>query len=617
MAAKVVEYEELLQEESRRKKTTVGCYYQDVANVVLEEVGKSGSFVCPSLKHNAGEPVKSGSSMITDLVKYMLNRPVLSGRIGKWSLAFTEFTLVYCLKKSIKGQAIADFLAHHPGFDESIPEEVEIPVHGIKEPPWILKFYGSSSEGTAGADMVIISPTVVKTALSFNLDFPCTNNQAEYDALVIGLEILKDLQAKDIQIIGDSQLILRQYVPRQQNWEANELAQIASGLRLSEEFTHKLVLIQKNNHPSIIQRGLQFETFNLDVNLAGDWREELNSALQFPEKTIPYGLRMKILNYVLVEGDLYRKGMDKLLLRCIGFPKAMEVMKQVHEGVCSAHQSGIKMRWLVRRHGYYWPSMLKDCIRYSKGCQPYQKHGNIQRVPADEMYAIIKPWPFRGWAMDLIGKIYPSSSKGHNFIIVATDFFTKWVEAIPLKKVKQKDMVYFIKEHIICWFGIPKSIISDQGTMFVGSEVKDFAADYGIKLHCFSPYYLQDNGQAEASNKVLIKILHKMMEDNPRDWPRLMSETLWAYRTSKRTANGVSPFALAYGREAVLHMEIMVPSLRIAMQNHLIPEMYNESMITELEDLDDTRMQALNSLVIQKEKVARIYNKWVRKKSFH
>ncbi|XP_073125417.1 uncharacterized protein [Henckelia pumila] len=157
-----------------------------------------------------------------------------------------------------------------------------------------LKFDGSSTEGTAGAGVVIISPTEVKTTLSFNLDFPCTNNQAEYEALVIGLEILKNLQAKNIQVIGDSQLVLRQvageykctslslapyfaaasqladdfeeinfqYVPRQQNWEANELDQIASGLKLSEELTHRLVLIQKRNHPSIIQRGLQVGTFN-------------------------------------------------------------------------------------------------------------------------------------------------------------------------------------------------------------------------------------------------------------------------------------------------------------------------------------------------------------------
>ncbi|XP_073139086.1 uncharacterized protein [Henckelia pumila] len=221
----------------------------------------------------------------------MLSRPVLSGIIGKWSPALAEFTLVYYPQNSMKGQAIADFLAHHPGSDESIPEEVEIPVYGIEEQPWILKFDGSNTKGTTGAGVVIVSPTGVKTILYFKLDFPCTNNQAEYEALVIRLEVLKDFQAKNIQAIGDSQLVLQQvvgeykctslslapyftatsqldndfeeinfqYVTRKQNWETNELDQFDSGLRLFEEFTHRLVLIQKKNHHSITQRGLQVE----------------------------------------------------------------------------------------------------------------------------------------------------------------------------------------------------------------------------------------------------------------------------------------------------------------------------------------------------------------------
>ncbi|XP_073121324.1 uncharacterized protein [Henckelia pumila] len=193
----------------------------------------------------------------TDLVKYMLSRPVLSGRIGKWSLALTEFKLIYCSQKSIKGQTIAEFLAHHLGSDESILEKVEISVYGIEEPPWTLEFDGSSTEGTAGADIVIISPTGVKTALTFNLDFSCTNNQAEYKALVIGLEVLKDLRAKNVQVIGDSQLVLRQVAG--------------------------------------------------EYKCTSDWREELKEALQFPEKPTPYNLRMKVLNYILVEDDLYRK----------------------------------------------------------------------------------------------------------------------------------------------------------------------------------------------------------------------------------------------------------------------------------------------------------------------
>ena len=73
--------------------------------------------------------------------------------------------------------------------------------------------------------------------------------------------------------------------------------------------------------------------------------------------------------------------------------------------------------------------------------------------------------------MDLIGKIYPASSKGHNFILVATKYFTKWVEAVPLKKVEHKDVIQFIKEQIIHRFGIPQSITTDQGTMYIGDEM--------------------------------------------------------------------------------------------------------------------------------------------------
>ena len=98
--------------------------------------------------------------------------------------------------------------------------------------------------------------------------------------------------------------------------------------------------------------------------------------------------------------------------------------------------------------------------------------------------------------MDLIGKIYPASSTGHNFILVATNYFTKWVDAIPLKKVEQKDVIQFIKEQIIHRFGIPQSITTDQGTMFTRDEMTYFAKDYGIQLIRSTPFYAQANGQS-------------------------------------------------------------------------------------------------------------------------
>ncbi len=126
----------------------------------------------------------------------------------------------------------------------------------------------------------------------------------------------------------------------------------------------------------------------------------------------------------------------------------------------------------------------------------------------------------------MVGKIHPPSSKGHTFLVIATDYFTKWVEAIPLKKVDQENIIHFIKEHIIFRFEIPESITTDQGTMFVGDKVQEFANNHGIKMINSNPYYPQADGQAEATNKVIIKILKKMLQNNPRSWHQMLSETL-------------------------------------------------------------------------------------------
>jgi transposase InsO family protein len=97
-------------------------------------------------------------------------------------------------------------------------------------------------------------------------------------------------------------------------------------------------------------------------------------------------------------------------------------------------------------------------------------------------------------------------------VLLATDYFTKWVEAIPLKKVTLQNMVEFVKEHIIYKFGIPLTITTDQGTQFTSSEFKDFAESMGIKLLNSYPYYAQANGQAESSNKIMIKIIQKKID---------------------------------------------------------------------------------------------------------
>ena len=138
--------------------------------------------------------------------------------------------------------------------------------------------------------------------------------------------------------------------------------------------------------------------------------------------------------------------------------------------------------------------------------------------------------------MDFIGQINPSSSKGHRFVLVATDYFTKWTEAVPLKNMTHRDVTEFITEHIIHRFGIPQTLTMDQSSSFISNEVRVFAESYNIKILNSSPYYAQVNGQAESSNNILIKLIKKKIEENPRRWHEVLSKALWAHHISRHSA---------------------------------------------------------------------------------
>jgi hypothetical protein len=260
--------------------------------------------------------------------------------------------------------------------------------------------------------------------------------------------------------------------------------------------------------------------------------------------------------------------------------------------------------------------MLEDCFEYYKGCQDCQKFGNIQRVPASTLNPIIKPWPFRGWGIDLIGQINPPSSQGHKFVLLATDYFTKWVEEIPLKKITSENMLEFVKEHIIYRFRIPQTITTDQGAQFVSSEFREFAESMGIKLLNSSPYYAQANGQAEASNKIMIKIVQKKIDQKPKRWHLVLNGALWAYRMAPHGATKTSPYALVYGHHAVLPWEMQSDSRRVVLQKNLSSKDYSGLMMDELEDLHMIHLRALENIEKNKMRVAKYYNKKVKVKQF-
>jgi transposase InsO family protein len=132
-------------------------------------------------------------------------------------------------------------------------------------------------------------------------------------------------------------------------------------------------------------------------------------------------------------------------------------------------------------------------------------------------------------------------------VLIAMDYFTKWIESVALKNMAHKEVIEFITEHIIHRFGIPQTLMTDQGTSFVSSQVREFIESYKIRLLNSSPYYAQANGQAESSNKTLIKLIKKKIEDNPRRWHDVLSKALWAHRISRHGATKVTLFELVYG----------------------------------------------------------------------
>jgi hypothetical protein len=158
--------------------------------------------------------------------------------------------------------------------------------------------------------------------------------------------------------------------------------------------------------------------------------------------------------------------------------------------------------------------------------------------------------------------------------------------------------------------------MTDQGTSFVSSQVREFTESYKIKLLNSSPSYAQANSQAASSNKTLIKIIKKRIEDNPIRWHEVLSEALWAQHISRHGATKVTPFELVYGPETILPMEVNLAAYRLAKQNKLSIVDYHDLMMGNIDEVTDKRLQALKETENYKIRVARAYNKKVKLKSF-
>nr|XP_009780399.1 PREDICTED: uncharacterized protein K02A2.6-like [Nicotiana sylvestris] len=167
--------------------------------------------------------------------------------------------------------------------------------------------------------------------------------------------------------------------------------------------------------------------------------------------------------------------------------------------------------------------------------------------------------------MDIIVPIERKASNGHRFILVAIDYFTKWVEAITLKAVTKKAVVNFVYSNIICCFGIPKTIITDNAANLNSHMMKEVCEQFKIEHRNSTPYRPKANEAVEAANKNIKKILRKMVQGS-RQWNEKLPFALLGYRITVRTSVGTTPYLLVYGTEAVIPAKVEIPSLRIIVE---------------------------------------------------
>ncbi|BFG30168.1 hypothetical protein CerSpe_164420 [Prunus speciosa] len=282
----------------------------------------------------------------SDPVRYLLTRPVLSGHLARWLLQRSQFDITCATPKAIKGQAVIDMLALFPEVEDStLSEEVlgelpEIVATVTEEEPWTLYFDGSSTTSGVGAGVVLINPEGQATALSFKLDFPCTNNVVEYEAFVMGLSTSKELGVERIRIIGDSNLVLSQLQGSFAVKEAPLAPYRTVAERLVNSFKQvvmkhilgvtnryadalatlgsKLSFIAKQPNIAVIKKDVPaIETMAQEEPLEeDDWRKAVK------EKMGKGNDIKELREYTIIFGELYRRLPGGVLTRCIGVIEA-------------------------------------------------------------------------------------------------------------------------------------------------------------------------------------------------------------------------------------------------------------------------------------------------------
>ena len=293
------------------------------------------------------------------------------------------------------------------------------------------------------------------------------------------------------------------------------------------------------------------------------------------------------------------------------------ILEGCHLDSCGGHFAGDSTARKALMASYWWPSMFSDAHQFVQCCDACQRIGRPTGSFAMPLVPILAQAPFEKWGIDFVGPIAPASRYGQKrYILVATDYVTKWAEAATTKTDNATIVATFLYENIITRFGCPKELISDRGTHFINHTIAALTTKYEIKHRKTTPYHPRANGQTEKTNGILCKILTKTISGAGTDWNTKLFAALWAYRTAYKVTTNATPFQLVYGQEAILPIELEVPSLRIVVEYRLGDTESLQFRLSQLEKLDEIRAQALLTMEATLKRRKSYYDSKLKLKTF-
>ncbi|KAA3473964.1 RNA-directed DNA polymerase (Reverse transcriptase), Ribonuclease H [Gossypium australe] len=340
------------------------------------------------------------------------------------------------------------------------------------------------------------------------LDFDCTNNMTKYEACIMGIRAAIEHKIKVLEVYGGSALVV--YQPKGE-WETRDPKLINYRrlvLELIEEFDD-ITFCYLPRDENQMADALATLAFMIRVNKQEDVKPIQMSIYEAPvhcyniekeeKDDHPWTFKRLASDYLLDGEILYKIRKDQVLLRCVDAVEAKKILEEVHQGIYGTH------------------------------------------------------------ANDVIGTISLKVSNGHQFIFVVIDYFSKWVKVTSYANVTKSVVNKFLKKEIICRYGMPERIISDNALNLNNSTIAEVCSQFKIRHHNSPPYHPKMNGAVEAANKNIKKIMGKTK--TYKDWHEKLPFALYVYRTSVKTSIEATPFSLVYGMEAVLTIEFEIPSL--------------------------------------------------------